>query len=303
MSTLAKSEVLGISVHQFPRYGIAGVLIIILSEVLLFADVKIIGIYFTPLVWTGYILFIDALNYRLSVAYAPKLQRRSGTSLLCSRRLEFLLILPWSIVCWLIFEAYNLHLRNWSYIGLPENVILRYFGYLWSFATIFPAILETAELFQNIFSYRQRSSFKISQGFLIALSIIGACCLIFPLLASGESALKLFGLVWIGFFLLLDPMNYFMKGKSVLREMERGDYSLFTSLVLSGVVCGILWEFWNYWAEAKWHYSVPLSFAGPKIFEMPLVGYLGFVPFALECYAMQQFLITMISRLFQRSPQ
>jgi hypothetical protein len=66
---------------------------------------------------------------------------------------------------------------------------------------------------------------------------------------------------------------------------RRGDYGLFVSLIISGAVCGILWEFWNYWAGTKWQYHVPYL-GDIKIFEMPVLGYLGFMPFALECYLM-----------------
>ena len=41
----------------------------------------------------------------------------------------------------------------------------------------------------------------------------------------------------------------------------------------------MLWEFWNYWAGAKWHYSVPIM-ENLKIFEMPVPGHLGFPAFA-----------------------
>jgi hypothetical protein len=53
----------------------------------------------------------------------------------------------------------------------------------------------------------------------------------------------------------------------------------------SGALCGVLWELWNYWARAKWHYTVPIM-PNVKIFEMPLPGYLGFPPFALEAFTM-----------------
>jgi len=55
------------------------------------------------------------------------------------------------------------------------------------------------------------------------------------------------------------------------------------------VGCGVLWEFWNYWSGAKWIYAIPF-FNYWKVFEMPLVGYLGFMPFALECYLFWQLL-------------
>ena len=56
-----------------------------------------------------------------------------------------------------------------------------------------------------------------------------------------------------------------------------------------GFACGALWEFWNYWAGSKWIYSVPF-FQNWKIFEMPLLGFLGFPPFALECWILYHLL-------------
>jgi hypothetical protein len=68
-----------------------------------------------------------------------------------------------------------------------------------------------------------------------------------------------------------------------------GDYSLFVSLLVSGAVCGILWESWNFWALTKWNYHVPYL-PGVKLFEMPVLGFLGFPPFALECFLMYRFI-------------
>ena len=57
------------------------------------------------------------------------------------------------------------------------------------------------------------------------------------------------------------------------------------SLLAAGWVCGWFWELWNYWAAAKWHYIFPM-FQQWKIFEMLAPGYLGFLPFAWECFVM-----------------
>ncbi len=57
------------------------------------------------------------------------------------------------------------------------------------------------------------------------------------------------------------------------------------NLLLSGLLCGLLWEFWNYWSRTKWHYTVPIM-EHVRLFEMPLPGYLGFPAFAVECFAM-----------------
>ncbi len=268
-----------------PFYGYIGLFIIILAEVLLFLKVKVVGIYFTPIVWTGYILFVDALNYKLY-----------GNSLIKSRMGEFLIMLPWSIICWLIFEAYNFHLKNWYYVGLPENALARTIGYVWSFATIFPAILETFYLVEPIFKNvkikpSQTTNTKLSVYFVFGVIFLGL-----PLILPSEIASYLFALVWVGFAFLLEPVNYKLGGESLFREFEIGKLTKLFSLFLAGLICGLLWEFWNYWAIGKWIYTVPIPFAGPKIFEMPLLGFLGFLAFAVEVYSMQNFLITILKR-------
>ncbi|MBI4810674.1 MAG: hypothetical protein HY800_04395 [Ignavibacteriales bacterium] len=272
--------------RKFPPYGFFGFIIIVIAEVLLFLEVEIVGLYFTPLLWTGYILFIDALQVRFY-----------GISLITSRRKELLLMLPWSVVCWLVFEAYNLRLHNWTYVALPENLIMRYIGYIWSFATIFPAILETAEFFKQFFRYSSRNSSPVSKQVLISSMLLGVCFLVIPLLLERSIAAKLFAIVWIGFIFLLDPINKLLGGNSIFQQWKEKNYSTTIALVFSGILCGILWEFWNYWAAAKWVYSVPISIVGSKVFEMPLLGYLGFIPFAIEVYVMQEFLISLFPSL------
>ena len=42
------------------------------------------------------------------------------------------------------------------------------------------------------------------------------------------------------------------------------------------------------WAISKWTYTVPY-FGNVKIFEMPVLGFLGFPPFAIECWAIYIF--------------
>ncbi len=268
-----------------PVYGYIGLLIIILAEILLFLGVKIIGIYFTPIVWTGYILFIDALNFKVH-----------KNSLIKNRSAEFLIMLPWSIICWLIFEAYNFHLKNWYYVGLPESAIARVIGYLWSFATIFPAILETAYFVRPIFEKINKKPSKTTNTKLSIYFTLGVIFLIVPLILPSEIASYLFALVWVGFAFLLEPVNYKLGGDSLFRDFENGKVTTLLSFFLSGLICGLLWEFWNYWAIGKWIYTVPIPFAGPKIFEMPLLGFLGFPAFAVEVYSMQNFLITILKR-------
>ena len=106
-----------------------------------------------------------------------------------------------------------------------------------------------------------------------------------------------FGAVWVGFILLLDPINHFWGGRSLLRDLEQGDSSRLTAFLCSGLVCGILWEFWNYWAGAKWLYVFPV-WQNWKVFEMPVPGYLGFPPFAVECLVMYEFLHVLRGKVY-----
>jgi hypothetical protein len=41
---------------------------------------------------------------------------------------------------------------------------------------------------------------------------------------------------------------------------------------------------WSVWSMPKWVYVVPVV-GRPKLFEMPLLGYGGYLPFALEVFA------------------
>jgi hypothetical protein len=123
----------------------------------------------------------------------------------------------------------------------------------------------------------------------------GAAMLASPFVVTPEVARYLAAPVWLGFILLLDPINARLGAESLLVDWRRGDYGRTINLALSGLVCGVLWEFWNYWAHAKWHYTVPIM-EHVKIFEMPLAGYLGFPAFAVECFTMYVF----VRRVFAR---
>jgi hypothetical protein len=71
--------------------------------------------------------------------------------------------------------------------------------------------------------------------------------------------------------------------------LAAGDNTRLVALLAAGFLCGGLWEAWNLGARTKWIYSVPF-FDELKLGEMPVLGFLGFPPFALECYAMVNFL-------------
>ncbi len=269
--------------HSLPLYSPLGGLLILTAYPCLFLKIEPFYTWFTPIVWWGYIFLVDGIVFRLS-----------GTSYLMKRRGEFLVLLPASVLCWLLFEFYNIYLEAWHYIGLYPSMWIRYTGYAITYATIFPAIFETAEflectgLFQGVRDIRVKTEPMTKRICLIAGGLMVAVPLIFPLK-------ELIPLVWMGYTLLLDPINERNNGRSLLRLLDKGRGDSVLSLLLAGLVCGLLWEFWNYWAGAKWVYTFPYT-ETLRYFEMPVLGLLGFPAFALECYAMTSTILLTLGR-------
>jgi hypothetical protein len=259
-----------------------GLLIMVVSELATLARIEPFWSWNTPIAWTGFILFADSIVFRAR-----------GESWIRSAPREFFWLVLASIPLWLVFEFYNRFLQNWHYVGLPENTFLRYFGYAWAFATIWPAIFEGAELI-GVWRGAPRSPQGMSRGRTSLLfpgtasriSIgLGAAMLILPIVRPSP---YLASPVFLGFIFLLDPINLRLGGESLTRDLREGQFDRLKNLMLSGFLCGILWEFWNYWARSKWHYTVPIL-EHLKIFEMPVLGYFGFPAFALECFTMYVF--------------
>ena len=53
---------------------------------------------------------------------------------------------------------------------------------------------------------------------------------------------------------------------------------------MSAVICGFFWEMWNFYSLAHWEYSFPFV-QWFHLFEMPILGYAGYLAFSLECMA------------------
>jgi hypothetical protein len=214
-----------------------------------------------------------------------------GRSPLLSDRLEFLVLVVISIAGWWLCEFYNaprfwnsdLELW-WHYHNLEPNLFLRRVGYDWAFGTIFPLLFLTAEFFkETVFRKLDRGrQLKLSKPVLLVLVAIGAVGAIVPLVYPSEWFAPV---IWLSFIFLIDPLNAMRGWPSITEDLARGDWRRLWALLASGLFCGVLWEFFNYWALSKWTYTVPF-FGNVKIFEMPVLGFLGFPPFAVECWAM-----------------
>lgn len=201
-----------------------------------------------------------------------------------------------SIPLWLVFEGYNVRLRNWAYFGVPEEPWVAAVAYAWAFATIWPGLFETAALLGAgpLPTPTTRHLPVAPTPGLGRAMALGAVFLIVPPLLPEPVRPWMFGFVWLGFVLLVDPWNAVRGRPSFLGAWRAGDRAFVWRWLLAGLVCGLLWEFWNYWALARWRYVGVPVFPSVKLFEMPVAGYLGFPPFALEAFAMYHFVRPLI---------
>lgn len=270
------------------RHGLwlvaAGVVTIAVAEIGLFTRTPPFPHWFFVFAWYGWILFCDGWLLRLE-----------GRSLLISRGRELALMLVLSAICWSLFEVLNIRLRNWQYHDLINPLWLRLIGFALAFATVFPALFLTADLLRaiavrrnwRVASWRIRPV-EITRELERRLFWTGVAFLILPMLWPKV----FFPLVWLALVPMLEPWNRRRGMPSLYDDLQRGDPRRIVLLLLAGFICGGLWEFWNFWAVSKWSYTIPyVGFL--KIFEMPVLGFFGFPPFTLECFAMYYFCMSL----------
>lgn len=263
--------------RNVPAWGWGGLLALGIAHLLLTLRVEPITTYFYEAVWWAYILAADGLLYA-----------RRGWSPLASLRGAYLAFAGWSFAFWLFFEACNFRLGNWRYVDVPPGFWTVRLRALLAFSTVLPALFTTAFLVESLpaIASARRPGLRAAGRLAPWLIAAGVAAMALPLLVPRYA----FPLIWIGLWLLLDPWNRARGAPSLLADLEGGRPARVLGLLAAGGTCGLLWEAWNYWAGTKWVYTVP--FVGEvKLFEMPLLGFLGFPPFALEAFAAYQALV------------
>jgi hypothetical protein len=232
---------------------------------------------FFPL-WLGYILVMDAL-----VCW------RTGASLWTRSRKRFVLLFVLSVPAWWLFEIINDRTGNWEYLGAATFTPLEYYALCTlSFSTVMPAVFETAELvrtFRWVKSLRPGVRIPDSPRVNAPMLLIGLV-----LLALTLAWPKFFyPFVWISLVLIFEPVNRWLGRRHFLEWLQHGDWRPVISLSLGALICGFFWEMWNYWSWPQWIYHTPGA-GFLHIFEMPLLGYGGYIPFALELFALKNLL-------------
>ncbi|HEX8036480.1 MAG TPA: hypothetical protein VF510_21665 [Ktedonobacterales bacterium] len=246
---------------------------------------------FFPL-WFGFILALDGLNVA-----------RSGTSPLRRSVPRFVAMFAISALLWWAFEGLNVPVQNWHYHMDHVYAPLEYiFWTTLDFSTVLPAVMEIAELLASVALLRPRLAAddmgpRLTYRTAWVLVGVGVVALALPFIVPHYA----FGLVWLCLIFLLDPINNLARRKSAVGHLLAGDWRFIVTLPLAALVCGFFWEMWNSHMLPGWYYTVPFLNAEPKLlplrlFEMPVLGYLGYLPFGIELFAMYQFVLLICGR-------
>lgn len=230
--------------------------------------------YTFPPLWLGYVIFVNAL-----------LVRRTGRCPMTREPGFFCLLFPVSAAFWWLFEYLNRYVNNWVYQHASEVGAVEYWIHAsLSFATVLPAVYSTYQLLRSV----QPLQARLFRGPVLSLPAprcLGLLCVgAFgaALAGIGIAPAYLFPLLWIGPLGLWIGLELIQSRRSPWPELHQGDWRVFISWALAALVCGFFWEMWNLYAMPKWIYQIPW-FEGFYLFEMPISGYLGYLPFGLEC--------------------
>ena len=251
---------------RFPLYGWAGLVLLGAGWLLAWTRFEALSFLqlhtFLPL-WLGYILTVAGLCH-LS----------SGRSAVTDYRIRFWLLFPQSSAFWWIFEYLNRFVQNWSYQNVAQFDAPLYFSLATlSFSTVLPAVLVTKELLEGLF--------KFSPGrplFSRALSLY-LIALAFPaLFLVGIYPQILFPIVWVAPLLLF--AGVLVRGYPEFSSAF--SLPIVSQWALAALICGFFWEMWNFFSLARWVYHVPYV-ARFYLFEMPVLGFAGYLPFGVFC--------------------
>ena len=270
----AKARVL--TVYSFPWWGWLGIVSGLIFWVIAWTRLPALGAFqphtFTPL-WLSYIVVINALTYR-----------RKGSCMMLDRPGFFLVLFPFSALFWWFFEYLNRFVQNWYYVGVQFSPQAYFWYATLSFSTVLPAVLGTREWmadcpfiqqgFKDFFRVRIPCPRAVAA---MVLTVSGA-----GLAGIGVRPDLLFPLLWVSPLLIIISLQVLWEEPNMLDRMASGDWRPFMAAASAALMCGGFWEMWNYYSLAKWEYAVPFV-QKCMIFEMPVLGFAGYLPFGLEC--------------------
>lgn len=214
-------------------------------------------------IWISYILLMNVLLYEVRgqcpLFDAP---RRYAASFILSG------------LFWWFFEFLNRFTQNWRYLNVDDFSPLFYAVLATlSFCTVLPSIWVTKEFISQIVLDSKMFRLSLTPGRAVSgLAFVASIAIL--------SALPLFPDYLFAFIWVL-PISLALSLQTLIccRTITLPNLPLWA---ISGLWCGVLWELWNIHSMAKWTYHIPFV-ESSYIFEMPAVGYAGYLPFGILC--------------------
>ena len=244
------------------RIPSVGLLLVVIGWASLWA----VDSFWNPLafaaLWTG----VALVTWGLSAKGYPGARRHLGLAVI-------------SVPIWWWFELVNTRVANWHYVFTPHYSDIEYAVLSTiAFSTVVPALVVMTAVTRSgidrsastviVTSDRRRLPIiEISLGILMQAAVF-----VWPGVA--------FPLVWIAPFLIIDGCVGLVITRNIVGRIFDGTFEEVVTIGAAGLSCGIMWEFWNYWSMPKWEYSLPYLEVA-HVFEMPVLGYSGYIPFAL----------------------
>jgi len=223
--------------------------------------------------WLGYCLAMDGLVFKLR-----------GTSLLTRSWRKYIGLFFISALVWWFFEIANTRLQNWRYVGAELFTPAAYaFWATLSFTTVIPAVFGSAELFSSLpFVQRLKGGPVIRPTRLTAWAFFITGVIMFAMMIAWPRLF--FPFLWLSVYFITEPVNIWLGYRNLGCSTASGDWRPVIALWLGVLLTAFFWEMWNYLAYPKWIYNIPWGQFG-HVFEMPILGYGGYLPFALELFA------------------
>ncbi|MBP7275655.1 MAG: hypothetical protein KBA51_05580 [Kiritimatiellae bacterium] len=225
--------------------------------------------------WFGYIVVVHALAFR-----------RHGHCLMTARPGAFLLLFPLSAVFWWYFEYLNRFVQNWYYVGIAG---LSASGYFWmatlAFSTVLPAVYGTYEALTASAGPSLARATTVASAAPRPRPVAAAAMLVCSGAGLAFLAVKpdlLFPVLWLAPLFLLVAARMFAGRPPLDAEPGESPLSRASRFAAAALICGCVWELWNTYSLARWIYSVPYVNRF-HLFEMPVLGYAGYLPFGVEC--------------------
>lgn len=240
-----------------------------------------------PLFW-GLTFVLDGIvNYR------------TGESIMSTHPKEIVGIGIASISGWMLFEYLNFFVEsNWIYpegVRIPSTEFLLY-AVLGS-SGLMPLCFQMYSLLNSIEGFKERYMHGLVVKFSNTVKIIILLLGIGGMFATGYYPDNLFFLLWLGPLAILTVVIQELGIWTPFRPIkEKGNWSPVLVFALTYLIVGVILECQNYFSAIHingqfessfnpsfWEYSLPYVNVY-HVFEMPLLGYLGYLPFSIYCW-------------------